>query len=256
MRKLFRTNWKIIIAPFHFIIWIVQSVNIIDKKVSHYITSYFKEEELDDTPIDETLTTTIENPSSHLPHINALRSHLYRALLAVIITTALSFLFVREILGYLANLMVGSIQDLVAIDVTENIGTGMRVTLLSDFTIALLYIIFEIWLLIATALKVCSRIIGLIATQAGLIFIVAGIDFAFFIMLPAAFPFLFNFMGLITQPHPPSYYNFVTSMLFWIGVTFEFPLVFYSLVNLGFVKAKSLVNKGLPLSLWLSSLLP
>jgi sec-independent protein translocase protein TatC len=243
MRKLLQLLWKIITAPFRFIVWVVRSIFSTIKTGSQNVSSYFKEEELDDASISDTLATTIENPSALLPHINALRRHLFRALLAVIITTAISFLFVREILRYLAAPMVGGIKDLVAIDVTENIGTVMRVTLLSGFTIALPYIIFEIWLFIAPALKVNSRIKGLIAIPAALILFVGGMAFAFFIMLPAALPFLFNFMGLVTQPRPSSYYNFVTTIMFWIGVTFEFPLVIYLLANLGLIKAKALATQ-------------
>ena len=243
MRKLLILIWKIITAPFRFIGWIVRGIFSTIKTGSQNVASYFKEEELDDAPIGETLATTIENPAALLPHINALRKHLFRALLAVIITTALSFLFVREILSYLAAPIAGGIQDLVAIDVTENVGTVMRVTLLSGFTIALPYIIFEIWLFIAPALKVSSRINGLFAIPAAIILFVGGMAFAFFVMLPTALPFLFNFMGLTTQPRPSSYYNFVTTIMFWIGVTFEFPLVIYLLANLGLIKAKSLASQ-------------
>jgi sec-independent protein translocase protein TatC len=242
MRKLLRTILKIITAPFRFIAWILRSIFTTLRKTSENITSYFQDEELDDAPIGETLATTIENPGALLPHINALRKHLLRALLAVIITTALSFLFVREILSYLAAPIEGGIQDLVAIDVTENIGTVMRVTLLSGFTIALPYIIFEIWLFIAPALKVSSRIKGLIAIPLAIFLFVGGMAFAFFVMLPAALPFLFNFMGLTTQPRPSSYYNFVTAIMFWIGVTFEYPLAIYLLANLGLIKARTLAT--------------
>jgi sec-independent protein translocase protein TatC len=243
MRKLFLAIWKIITAPFRFIAWIVRGIISFMKTGSQNVSSYFKEEELDNAPIGETLATTIENPGALLPHINALRKHLLRALLSVIITTAISFLFVRGILSYLAEPMAGGIQKLIAIDVTENIGTVMRVTLLSGFTIALPYIIFEIWLFIAPALKVSSRIKGLFAIPAAIILFVGGMAFAFFVMLPTALPFLFNFMGLTTQPRPSSYYNFVTTIMFWIGVTFEFPLVIYLLANLGLIKAKTLASQ-------------
>jgi sec-independent protein translocase protein TatC len=243
MRKLLRLIWKIISAPFRFILWIIRSIISTITKGANNISSYFKEEEVDETPLGETLATTIENPSALLPHINALRKHLFRALIAVIITTALSFLFVREILRYLAAPMTGGIKDLVAIDVTENIGTVMRVTLLSGFTIALPYIIFEIWLFIAPALKVSSRIKGLIAIPAALVFFVAGMAFSYFIMLPPGLHILTTFMGLKSQLRPSSYFNFVTSLMFWIGVTFEYPLVIYLLARIGLIKAKALATQ-------------
>jgi sec-independent protein translocase protein TatC len=240
MRKLRHFIWKFITAPFRFIAWIFSSILSTLKTGKQNISSYLKEEDLDDSPIGETLSTTIENPSALLPHFNALRRHLARALLAVIITTAVSFLFVHQILAYLAAPMTGGIQQLVAIDPTENIGTVMRVTLLSGFTIALPYVIFEIWLFIAPALHVSSRIKGLVAIPAAIAMFVGGMAFAYFVMLPAALPFLFNFMGLTTQPRPSSYYNFVSSIMFWIGVTFEFPLAIYILASLGLIKARAL----------------
>jgi len=243
MRKLLRRVWKIITAPVRFIIWLVRRVINTLKRALQSISSYFTDEEVDDTPIGESLATTIENPKALLPHVIALRKHLLRAVLAIVITTAISFLFVREILSYLAEPITGGINELIAIDVTENIGTVMRVTLLSGFTLALPYVIFEIWLFIAPALRVSSRIKGLLAIPAAMVLFVGGMAFAFFVMLPTALPFLFNFMGLTTQPRPSSYYNFVTLIMFWIGVTFEFPLVIYLLANLGLVKAKTLASQ-------------
>jgi sec-independent protein translocase protein TatC len=243
MRFLLRSLWKFITAPYRFIVWVVNRIIATVKTGSKNIEAYFNEEELDDAPIGETLATTIENPSSLLPHLNALRKHLFRAVLAIFITTGLSFLFVHQILSFLAAPMAGGIDKLVAIDPTENVGTVFRVTLLSGFTIALPYIIFEIWLFVAPALKVRSRIKGLIAIPAAIVLFVGGMSFAFFIMLPTALPFLFNFMGLTTQPRPSSYYNFVTNIMFWIGVTFEFPLVIYVLASLGLVKAKMLASQ-------------
>jgi sec-independent protein translocase protein TatC len=243
MRSLLRYLWKFITAPFRFIMRVVKSLVTALKTGSNNIQAYFNEEEIDDAPIGETLATTMENPSSLLPHLNALRKHLFRSVLVIFIATGLSFFFVHQILIYLAAPMSGGINELVAIDPTENIGTVMRVTLLSGFTIALPYIIFEIWLFIAPALRVRSRIKGLIAIPAGIMLFVGGMAFAFFVMLPTALPFLFNFMGLTTQPRPSSYYNFVTNIMFWIGVSFEFPLVIYLLANLGVIKAKMLVSQ-------------
>jgi len=243
MRKIFRSIWKVITAPVRFIAWIFRSIATTLSRGTQGLSSYFKDEEIDDAPLGETLATTIENPRALLPHLNALRKHLLRSVLAIIITTAISFLFVRNILAYLATPLSGGINELIAIDVTENIGTVMRVILLSGFTIALPYVIFEIWLFVAPALKVSSRIKGLFAIPVAILLFIGGMAFAFFVMLPTALPFLFNFMGLSTQPRPSSYFNFVTLIMFWIGITFEFPLVIYLLANLGVVKAKTLASQ-------------
>ena len=47
-------------------------------------------------------------------------------------------------------------------------------------------------------------------------------------------------MGIQAELRPNSYYNFITGVMFWIGVSFEFPLVIYVLTAMGFVKPKVL----------------
>ncbi|MGE5123774.1 MAG: hypothetical protein ACM3H7_04600, partial [Acidobacteriaceae bacterium] len=78
MRKFFAYIWKIVTAPFRFIFWIVRSIANTLSKGAQGVSSYFKEEEVDDGPIGDTLAATIENPRALLPHINALRKHLLR----------------------------------------------------------------------------------------------------------------------------------------------------------------------------------
>ena len=76
-----------------------------------------------------------------------------------------------------------------------------------------------------------------------LIFFVGGMVFAYFILLPPALKFLLNFMGITVIPRPFTYIGFVTTILFWIGVTFEFPLVIYVLTLMGIVQPKVLLKQ-------------
>jgi sec-independent protein translocase protein TatC len=66
--------------------------------------------------------------------------------------------------------------------------------------------------------------------------------FAYFVMLPTALPFLIDFMGIRTNPRPSSYYPFVTSLMFWVGIVFQFPLVIFFLASLGIVRASLLIR--------------
>ena len=49
-----------------------------------------------------------------------------------------------------------------------------------------------------------------------------------------------NYMGFATNWRPNSYYGFVTGLMFWLGVFFEFPLVIYVLTSMGLVKPQVL----------------
>jgi sec-independent protein translocase protein TatC len=62
-------------------------------------------------------------------------------------------------------------------------------------------------------------------------------------LLPTALPFLLDFGGIPAHPTASSYYGFITNLLFWIGVAFEFPLVIFVLSAMGLVNPQMLLNQ-------------
>lgn len=116
----------------------------------------------------------------------------------------------------------------------------MRVSLLSGFVIAFPYIWWELFRFINPGLKRRERVFMLTVLPFAALLFVTGLAFAFFIMLPAALDFLLDFMGIATVPRVSSYIRFVTGLMFWIGISFQFPLIIYTLAGIGFVRARTL----------------
>jgi sec-independent protein translocase protein TatC len=227
MRLLFRSIKNLILLPFR---WL--------RSVFAEIKSFLSDEP-EDTPLGDSLEKAVTNPQSILSHLGALRRHFTRAALVMGMVTILAFTFASRIIDLLAY-PVGGIEALVAIDPTEPIGTFMRVSFMTAFAITLPYLILEIWLFIAPGLSRNSRIFGLYAIPIAVIFFAAGMAFAYFVLLPQAIPFLVNFGGITSQIRPSSYIRFVTSIMFWIGIAFQFPLIIYVLARVGLIKAKVL----------------
>jgi len=175
-------------------------------------------------------------------HIESLRMHLLRSVLSLVLTVGISFLFTQKIVEFLAQ-PVGGIDNLKAIEVTESVSVFMKVALFSGIALAIPYIAFELWLFAAPGLRPRERKMGLAGIPLASIFFLGGAAFTFFLMLPAALPFLNNFMGIKTELRPQSYFSFVTGLMFWIGVSFEFPLVIYVLSAIGFVKPQVLIEQ-------------
>jgi sec-independent protein translocase protein TatC len=230
MRKMVRAIWNLILAPVR---WL--------RTMFGEIKSFLSDEP-EDTPLGDSLEKAVNNPQSLLVHLDALRKHLFRAALVLALMTVLAFAFASQIIDLLA-LPVGGIEALVAIDPTEPIGTFMRVSLLTAFAITLPYIILELWLFIAPGLSRDSRIFGLYAIPIAVIFFIGGMAFAYFVLLPTAIPFLVNFGGITSQIRPSSYIRFVTSIMFWIGIAFQFPLIIYVLARVGLIRAKVLIEQ-------------
>lgn len=242
MRKALRSIWRVITAPFRFLLWFFRGIGGWFSRKYSEIHQFFTED-IDDAPVGDALNKAMDNPQGILEHLDALRKHLFRSVLALGIATAFSFTFFTPILELLSRPLEGGIESLVAIEVTEPIGTVMRVSLLTGFALAFPYIALELWLFIAPGLSRRARMYGLFAIPVATLFFIGGMAFAYFVMLPTALPFLLNFMGINTIPRPSSYVKFVTSLMFWIGIAFEFPLVIYLLAKLGWVNARTLAKQ-------------
>jgi len=199
----------------------------------------FLTEEPEEHPLGEALDEAIQNPKSLLPHVVALRRHLLRAVGVFFVTTLAAFFVTPRFLDFLAR-PIGGLGGLQAIEVTESVGVFMRAALLLGFALSLPYWYLELFLFIAPGLRPRARRLGLVGFPLVLLFFLAGMAFAYFLMLPTALPFLLNFMGIHTVPRPDSYIRFVTSLLFWTGLSFEFPLVIYLLASFGLVRAEAL----------------
>ncbi len=240
MRKFFSSLWRVVTAPFRLVWWIITLPFRSYRQLHEFLTDEPEEHSLADV-----LSTTISDKDvrqSLWDHIEDFRKHLLRSLLALTVAVIISFLFTQPLIKYLA-LPIGGLEALRAIEVTESIGVFMKVALLSGVVLSIPYIAFEFWLFAAPGLRPRSRSFGLIAIPLATLLFVGGMAFAYYVMMPTALPFLINFMGIQAQLRPQSYYNFVTGVMFWIGVAFEFPLVIYALTAIGFVKPQILAEQ-------------
>ncbi len=234
MRKFLRKIANIILLPFRLIIWLLSIEDFIQ---------VMKTEDTEDTALPEVVNKVVQQPSAVLAHLAELRDNLIRVVVVLFLATGFSLTYNRWILEFLAK-PIGGMDELVAIDPTEPIGTVMRVALLTGFAVTFPYIFYQVWLFVAPAMiELRNRVRSLITIPIATAFFYAGMAFAYFVMLPTALPFLLNFMGIKTIPRPSSYIKFTTGMLFWIGMAFEFPIVIYFMATMGLVRAELLLSQ-------------
>ena len=175
-------------------------------------------------------------------HLKELRSRLFVGLVAMVVTSGLSFIFADKIIGVLARPLPGGIESFLSIEVTENMGVFMRVSLLSGFVFSLPIILYEILGFVVPGLTDQEKRWVYISIPFATILFLCGVAFTYFVMMPTAIPFLINFLGIKTSPRPSFYIDFVTGLMFWIGVLFEMPLVMFILAKLGLVTANFLLK--------------
>ncbi len=180
-----------------------------------------------------------------LGHLNELRIRLTYVAVALLITTALSFVFAEPVLQFLLGPYAESIDGVVelqTLEPTEGIETFFKVALLSGAIFSMPVILYQFWKFIVPGLTRDERRYVFIFLPSALLLFVLGILFAWFVLIPAAVFFLANFLGTIfkTDWTPRGYIGFVLRMLFWIGLAFEMPVVIYFVARVGVVTAKTL----------------
>lgn len=243
MRSLLNTAWWLITAPFRFVLWLIKSIA---RGVGNFFRQLkeFLTEEPEDEPIGETIGKVAQDPRGLLPHVDALRRHVFRALLVFVLTTTISFTFANQILAFLARPLPNGVDSIQAIEVTEPIGVLMRISLLSGFALALPYIVLEVFLFIGPGVHRRTRIAMIFfGIPAATFLFLVGMAFAYFVMLPAALPFLLGILDFETNIRASSYIRFVTGVMFWIGILFQLPLVVYLIARLGLVRAETLLKQ-------------
>ena len=134
-------------------------------------------------------------------------------------------------------------MDLINIDLSAQFFFYLKVAMLCGLVLAFPYVIWEIWKFIAPALyehekKAVSRAFGL---SSALFYL--GVAVGYFVVLPVCLIFFVNFTvsdAIVNTISLSSYMSLFTSMVFLIGILFEFPTVILVLSSLGVVTRDNL----------------
>lgn len=192
---------------------------------------------------EKTLPPIEEAEMSVWDHVGELRNRLIWGMGALVITTGASIVFLAQYFIQFLAQPIGGLDKLVAIEVTENVGVYMRVSLLAGFIMALPVIVFEILLFVVPGLYDNEKRWVFSAIPIATLLFLGGVAFAYYIMLPTALPFMLGFLPVRAMPRVSTYIGFVTNLMFWIGVAFETPLVIFILAKFHVVTPKFLLQQ-------------
>ena len=175
-------------------------------------------------------------------HINEIRERLFKAVIALVIGALISFMFTQNLIAILA-VPLGGTQNLLAIEVTEQVTVFFRVSLLAGFILAFPVIFYQVMAFVLPGLYPNERRMVLLFIPFATILFIGGVAFAYFVMMPSALPFLTKFLGFETKPRISNYIDFVTNLIFWVGISFEAPLVIFMLAKFKIVNSAMLIKQ-------------
>jgi sec-independent protein translocase protein TatC len=188
------------------------------------------------------VTAYTDRELSLIEHLTELRTRLTWAVLALLVATVASMLFAEQLLKLLMIPLGDSILQ--AIKPTESVYVYFRIALIMGVTIAMPVIVYEAVLFILPGLLPHERkYLTFMVPGAGISF-AAGVVFATFVVMPGMTNFMQGFLSDIVEANwtIENYINFVTFVMFWMGILFEMPLVIFFLAKLGVVTVEQLTK--------------
>lgn len=186
---------------------------------------------------------------SLMEHLNELRRRVTRAFLALVIGTVIGLLLAAQGLELLQQpycQLVEAAEEcrFQLIGPTDGVMVYFRVALLIGGILAIPMMTYQLVMFIFPGLTRRERRMVLLALPAITGLFIVGVFFTWFVLLPPALGFLESFQPTLFKPEWTAdlYLSFVTALIFWMGVAFETPLVFFVLSVLGLVTARFLMK--------------
>lgn len=194
-------------------------------------------------------------------HLDELRWHIMRSLIAVVLLAIVAFLN-REIifdyvilapsssefisnrllcqLGKWLSLNALCIQDMkldiINIKMSGQFLTHMYISLVTGFILAFPYILWEIWRFVKPAMKDTERKYSSGGVFISSVLFLMGILFSYFLIVPLTVNFLGTYHvseAVHNQISLSSYISTVVSVTFAVGLVFELPILVYFLTKIG-----------------------
>ena len=185
-----------------------------------------------------------EKNLSILGHFSEMRKRLIRSVVVLVIMIIVAFVFWERLVDILLYPAPEGIT-LQTVKMTEMFGTTMRISLVAGLILAMPYLTYELLMFVSPALtRSEKKYVYIILPWIALMF-VAGVVFAYFIMIPNITNFLLSWGADLVTPQPmfSDYVNIVTRMLLVSGLVFELPILITFLARIGIVKPQWLASK-------------
>ncbi len=178
-------------------------------------------------------------------HLEELRRRLIYSFLFLVLASVAAFVVRDPILEFLLEPGFGDRDEMpIATEVLETVGVTFKVTLMVGFAASLPVTLYQVIMFVSPGLTRRERWYMFLFLPGVLVAFAAGTAFGYYVLFPPAFEFLFEFGSANVNPEIriSSYINVITSLMFWMGVVFQIPLVMFALARFGVVTPRWLAR--------------
>ena len=189
-----------------------------------------------------------EVEQSFISHLIELRDRLLRVILCVLLVFIGTATYANEIYHYLSEPLLRHMpanSTMIAIDVASPFFTPIKLALVVAVFISVPYILFQFWGFVAPGLYRHEKVMILPLLLASTVLFYAGVAFAYYVVFPLVFGYLTATApaGVSVMTDIATYLDFVLTMFFAFGISFEVPIFTIVLVWAGITTPQNLADK-------------
>lgn len=189
-----------------------------------------------------------DTEQTFISHLVELRDRLLRCILVVLFVFMSMAYFANEIYAYLAGPLMKHLppgSQMIAIDVASPFLTPFKLTLVAAVFLSIPYILYQVWAFVAPGLYEHERRLVLPLLFASTVLFYGGMAFAYYLVFPLIFGFLTATApaGVAVMTDITHYLDFVLTLFFAFGVSFEVPIATIVLIWSGISTRESLSEK-------------
>jgi sec-independent protein translocase protein TatC len=175
-------------------------------------------------------------------HLDELRSRIVVCLLVLGVALALCFWQNDLLLEIAARPLPSDHEKLLTFGVTEPFATTVTVATYGALLLALPVVLYQLYAYVLPAFSDRERRVVLPVLLVAPLLFLAGVAFAYFVVMPAAVKFLlgFNDSQFNVQVRARDYYSFFSLTMLACGVVFQLPLAILAVTRLGIVSVGQL----------------
>jgi len=176
------------------------------------------------------------------PHLVELRKRLAISFATVIIFAFIAFGFNQQIITFTKAPLIDVVSGDPFIGGIGIFFTALKISIFTGFIFALPVIFFQLWAFVAPGLYENEKKYVIPFVSISTFMFLLGTAFAYWIVIPFGFKFLWMFAGNIVNflQTLDEYIGIFTKILFGFGVAFELPVILFFLGLLGLIDDKNL----------------
>ncbi len=179
-------------------------------------------------------------------HLVELRNRLIIAALAVVIGVVVCLYFWEVIFGWLLAPARAQFPDFVvsSFSPTDRIQMVFKIGIYGGFLLSSPVVMYEVLAFIVPGLTPQERKAIFPGMIGAVFFLLGGMAFAYWVILPASLGFLLGFGSDNIQNviGIQEYMDFVIRVIFWVGLSFELPMVMALIGWLGIISARQMLK--------------